>query len=200
MLVARAAERVEPERAGRTQLDLGKGSGGWLHREVSGSVVGAGRQPNHHARDARHQDQADHRRDQAVANSKRDAALGLRRECPQDARHLARSAPSTGGLDRKHVLEVGDQLRIVRVAVLLDPGREGRGNLRTAHLDVGQLLAHVLHRHRHLAVALERNFAGEHLVEHDPQRVEVRLARDRLAERLLGGDVVGRAQDAAVRR
>ena len=56
----------------------------------------------------------------------------------------------------------------------------------------------MLHRDRDLVLALERDLAGEHLVEHDAQRVEVRLAGDRLAERLLGRDVVGRAEHAPV--
>ena len=42
----------------------------------------------------------------------------------------------------------------------------------------------------------EGDRAGEHLVEHDAERVEVGLAGDRLAERLLGRDVVGRAEHA----
>ena len=54
------------------------------------------------------------------------------------------------------------------------------------------------HGDRDLVLAGERNAAGQHLVEHDPQRVEVRLAGDRPPERLLGRDVVGRAQHPAV--
>ena len=38
-----------------------------------------------------------------------------------------------------------------------------------------------------LGLGLERELAGEHLVEHDAERVEVGLAGDGLAQRLLGG-------------
>jgi hypothetical protein len=58
----------------------------------------------------------------------------------------------------------------------------------------------VLHGHGDLVLALERDVAGEHLEQDDPQGVEVRLARDRVAHGLLGGDVVRRAQDPAVGR
>ena len=56
----------------------------------------------------------------------------------------------------------------------------------------------MLHRDGDLVLALERHVAGEHLEEHDAQRVEVGLAGDGAAERLLGRDVVGRAEHAAV--
>ena len=65
-------------------------------------------------------------------------------------------------------------------------------------LDVRQVLADVLHRHGDLVLAVERDVAGEHLVEHDAERVDVGLAVDVVAERLLGRDVVGRAEHAAV--
>jgi hypothetical protein len=44
----------------------------------------------------------------------------------------------------------------------------------------------VLHRHRHLVLAVERDVPDEHLVQHDAERVDVRLAVDVVAERLLG--------------
>ncbi len=65
-------------------------------------------------------------------------------------------------------------------------------------LDVGHLLAHVPHGDRHLILALERDVAHEHLVEHDPERVEIAGRADALAERLLGADVVGGAEHAPV--
>ena len=58
-------------------------------------------------------------------------------------------------------------------------------------------LAHVLHRDAHLALGLERHLAREHLVEADPERVDVGLLRHLLAQRLLGRDVVGGAEHAA---
>ena len=103
--------------------------------------------------------------------------------------------PGPRGLDGQDVLEVGDQLGVVGVAVLDvlggggvdDRGQRGR-DLRAAGLDVGQLLAHVLHRHRDLVLALERNLAGQHLVEHDPERVEVGLARSPCWPRACSGE------------
>ena len=80
--------------------------------------------------------------------------------------------------------------------VLHHGGERGRA-LRAPALDVGQGLADVLHRHRHLRVGAERDLAREHLVEHDPERVDVRLLGDLVAERLLGRHVVGRAEHAA---
>ena len=65
-------------------------------------------------------------------------------------------------------------------------------------LDVRQVLADVLHRHADLVLAVERDVPGQHLVEHDAERVDVRLAVDVVAERLLGRHVVGRAEHAAV--
>ncbi len=108
-------------------------------------------------------------------------------------RHLAGGTPGARGLDREHVLEVGDQLGVVGVAVLLalggrgvDDGGERGGHLGALGLDVGERLADVLHRDGDLVVALERDVAGQHLVQADPDRVEVGLAGHRLAERLLG--------------
>ena len=82
----------------------------------------------------------------------------------------------------------------------VDARRPARGDLGPPHLHVGQLLAHVLHRDGDLVLAVERDVAGEHLEQHDPERVEVGLAGDVVAERLLGRDVVGRAEHAAVGR
>ena len=140
-----------------------------------------------------------------VADPERNPALSARGQRPQHRRDLPGGAPRAGGLDRQHVLQVGDQLRIVGVAVLLtlgrgvvDDGGERGGHLRPLGLHVGQHLPHVLHRHGDLVLALERNLSGEHLVEHDAERVEIGLAGDVLPEGLLGGDVVGGAEHAPV--
>ena len=91
-----------------------------------------------------------------------------------------------------------------RVAVLgLLRGRalhhcgERRGDLRPAALGIRKRFAHVLHRHGHLCVRLEGRLSGEHLVEHDPERVDVGLAGDLAPERLFGRHVVRRAEHAA---
>ncbi len=133
--------------------------------------------------------------------------LGALGERSQHRRGLSRRPAGARGLDREHVLEVGDQLEIVGVPPVevlgggaVEHGRQRGRDLRTQSLHVGQRLADVLHRHGDLVLALERDLAGEHLEQHDAQRVEVGLAGDLVAERLLGGDVVGRAQHAAVGR
>jgi hypothetical protein len=51
-----------------------------------------------------------------------------------------------------------------------------------------------------MARRAERNLAGQRLIQHDAERIEVRLAADGVPERLLGGDVVGRAEHAPADR
>ena len=110
-----------------------------------------------------------------------------------------------GRLDGQHVLEIGNQRGRVEVAALqvlgggaVDHGGQRRRDLGPQPLHVGQLLAHVAHRDGDLALPAEGDVAGEHLEERDAQRVDVRLAGDDVAQRLLGGDVVGRAENAPV--
>jgi hypothetical protein len=58
----------------------------------------------------------------------------------------------------------------------------------------------VLHRHADRAVGIEGDLAGEHLVEHHAQGVEVALGADPIPHGLLGGHVLRRAEhEAAVR-
>ncbi len=136
----------------------------------------------------------------------RNPSLRLGGQRAQHGGDLAGGAARPGRLDRERVLEVGDQLGIVGVAVLLalggggvDDRGEGGRDLGTPGLNVGKLFADVLHRHRHLVLALERDLPGQHLVEDDPEGIEVRLPGDGLPERLLGRDVVGRPQHPAIR-
>jgi hypothetical protein len=126
---------------------------------------------------------------------------------PQHRGRLARGGAGAGGLERERVLEVGDHRGGVGVAVgqvLLRHAVEHRGerggHLRAHLLDVRHVLAHVLHRHGDLVLAVEGNVAGEHLEEDDAERVDVRLPVDVVAQRLLGRHVVRRAEHAAVRR
>ena len=58
-------------------------------------------------------------------------------------------------------------------------------------------LREVLHRDLDRRLAVERHRAGEQLVEQDPGRVEVGALVDRRAARLLGGEVLGGADDRA---
>ena len=142
-----------------------------------------------------------------MAHAQRQAPARARRKRADDRRGLAGGLARARGLDGQHVLEVGDQLAVGAVAAAevlgrgaVDDGRQRAGDLGPAQLDVGQLLAHVLHRHRDLVLAVEGDVAREHLEEDDAERVEVALGVDVLAQGLLGRDVVGRAQHAAVGR
>ena len=52
----------------------------------------------------------------------------------------------------------------------------------------------VLHRDRHRGVTVEGRAPGQHLIEDDPQRVDIRRRRNDLALRLFGGIVLHRAK------
>jgi len=62
--------------------------------------------------------------------------------------------------------------------------RERRNGRRDVHAEQGDL-----------AVVIERALAGEHLVGHHAERIDVRAGGDVLAERLLGRHVFGRSVD-----
>ena len=127
------------------------------------------------------------------AQAQRDAGARGAGQRAQDLRRLAGRLAGACALDGEDVLEIGDQVVGRHVApgevlgrhAIEDRGQRG-GDLGPAVLQVGQLLADVLHRHRDLVLAVEGHVAGEHLVEDDAERVEVGLAGDRVAERLLG--------------
>ena len=122
----------------------------------------------------------------------------------QHAGDLAGRLAGARGLDREHLLEVGDHRW----------RRRGSGRARslaTARSTTEAVAAETSGRSRctsgtcsrtwRMATATgvsprEGDLAGEHLVEHDAERVEVGLPGDGLPERLLGGDVVGRAEHA----
>ena len=86
----------------------------------------------------------------------------------------------------------GSLARQVSTIVSSAGGRSGRrcdgGDHRLADVEV---------RDRHRAVAGERHDAGEHLVEHDAERVDVGAGVDREALRLLGREVGGGPHDRA---
>ena len=141
----------------------------------------------------------------AQPQPQREPAARVGRQRAQDRGRLAGRGAGARGLGGERVLEVGLDRRGVGVAqgeVLLghpvEHGGQPGGHLGAHGLHVGQVLAHVLHRDRDLVLAVERDVAGEHLEEHDAERVDVGLAVDVVAERLLGRDVVGRAEHAAV--
>ncbi len=59
---------------------------------------------------------------------------------------------------------------------------------------------HVLRDDRERVVTVERQSAGDQLVEHDAERIEIGAAVDRLTERLLGREVRGGADDETLVR
>jgi hypothetical protein len=152
------------------------------------------------------EERGDDREDgEAAAHPQRQAALGALGERGDHRGGLARRPARAGGLGGERILEVDLERARVGVAVLevlvghaVEDRREPRGDLRPAHLHVGQVLAHVLHRHRDLVLAVEGDVAGEHLEQHDAEGVDVGLAVDVVAQRLLGRHVVRGAEHAPV--
>ena len=71
-------------------------------------------------------------------------------------------------------------------------GQAGAQRTHVGHAFVGDLVHQPGHR-----LALVRQPAGEQLVDHRPQRVEIGAAVDRLAGQLLGRHVAGRAEHQA---
>ena len=140
----------------------------------------------------------------ATESRARRGELALRRrDGLEDARRLAGGRARARGLDLERGLEVVHHLldRLVALGGVLrgrplDHQRDRRRDLRAAPLHVGQLLVDVLHRDPDLAVGVERDVAGQHLVEDDPERVDVGARVGALPHRLLGRDVVGRAEHA----
>ena len=159
--------------------------------------------------DAERRGGGDHRHDrddrQPAAHPQRQPAAGAVGQRAQHGGRLAGRAARAVELARERLLEVGLQAQRVRVALAqvlvrhpVEDRRQARGDLGAALGDVGQVLADVLHRHGDLVLAVEGDVAREHLVEHDAERVDVRLAVDVVAERLLGRDVVRGAEHAAL--
>ena len=114
--------------------------------------------------------------------------LGVARDGPA----AAHSAELVGHLARRAVPErriLGerphhDLLEPLRHEPVLLPDRRRR-------------VGHLLHRDLDRGVAGERQLAGQHLVEHDPHRVEVGLRPDVEPARLLGREVLRGAHDRA---
>ena len=191
-LVDRAPQGVEALRAALAQSHRLQALLWRLRRRRAGAVVGTGREPRDPASDQHHREHQREDCEHPMADSEWNPPLGAGRQRPQHRGDLSGGAARARRLDRQHVLEVGDQLRVVGVPVFQSLGRgavyhrgQRRGHLRPHSLDVGQLLANVLHGHGHLALALERHLPGQHLVQHDPERVQIRLTGHVLAERLL---------------
>ena len=65
-----------------------------------------------------------------------------------------------------------------------------RGNFRDKRAQRLRLLLKVLSCDAHRRIAVERNPSREHLIEHNTERVDIRLRRDNCAARLFGGEVM----------
>jgi hypothetical protein len=98
--------------------------------------------------------------------------------------HLARGLVAVGGVLREGAQN--DEVELVRH--LADPRRA----LCRRRLGYG---VQVLHRDLERRLARERHLPRQHLVEHDPDGVEVGGGVHRLALRLLGREVLRRADD-----
>ncbi len=143
-----------------------------------------------------------------VPVARRDRVLRVdarRRGRCADGRHRAdhRRLRRRAGIDRG-VLERRDELVGVGVArdgVLLErlqhDGLERRRDRGVVDARRHRRLADLLERDRDGAVALERHAPGEHLVEDDPDRVQVGLGADGVALGLLGREVLRRPHDRA---
>ena len=122
------------------------------------------------------------------------------------------SSSSTRGRDRHGRLGVAGQralerldervgVRVALVGVLAQraqhDGVERRRHRGVALRRRDRRLGDLLERDRHRRLGVERQRAGEQLVEHDPDRVEVGARVDRVALRLLGREVLRRAHDRA---
>ncbi len=147
----------------------------------------------------------------ASSSDRRPGPAARRRQLPlrrrhgvEDARRLAGGRAGPRRLDLERGLEIVDHLADVLVALrrvlggrALDDQRHRGRDLGPAALDVGEILVDVFHRHPDLAVGVERDLADQHLVEDDAEAVDVGARVGGVAHRLLGGDVVGGAEDAA---
>ena len=117
----------------------------------------------------------------------------------------ASRSSTTGRVGRAAgLLERGDELLGALVAarrVLLQRTQHDRlQRRRDPRLELARRhrrLVDLLDRDRDRRLAVERDLAGQQLVEHDPGRVQVGAAVDRVALGLLGREVLDRADDRA---
>ncbi len=123
-----------------------------------------------------------------------------RRRC-DDLRGNGRLAPGEIGVHGLlHVVGRGKAVVRVFLQRAHDDGVELRVYLR---VDLGRRdgrVVNLLHRHRHHVRAVEGQLAGGRLVHDDAQRVEVAGRAELFALRLLGADVVRRAEHRGIVR
>ncbi len=197
------ALRVVVARGVAGEPDLGQAAR-LLHDRAAGALLGPGGEEDGARREQGEHQQREGQDAPGPSQADRGEVGGVAGERLEHGRGLTGGLAGARRLDREHLLEVVHHLADVLVAVLgllrrgpLHDRRQRGRDLRAAALHVGKRLAHVLHRDGHLRVGLEGRLAGEHLVQDDAERVDVRLARDLVAQRLLGRHVVGRAQHAS---
>jgi hypothetical protein len=127
----------------------------------------------------------------------------LRGECGIDAGERARAlgrvgtgGQLAGGLEREdELVRVLKAPRRVLLHRLQHDRLELRGNRLVECPWRHRFLGDLLERDRDRRVGLERDAAGQQLVEQDPDRVEVARRRDRMPLRLLGRQVLRGADD-----
>ncbi len=108
---------------------------------------------------------------------------------PISARHW-RSSHANSSIER----EAAQRVLLERA---LDGGDEPQRDVGALLGQVRRRLVHVLHRNGDEVLARERHLGGQQLVEDDAERVHVGRGRDRLTARLLGREVVARAEHRA---
>ena len=125
----------------------------------------------------------------AAARGRRARRDDHRRALPS-RRRAPRGRPRARARIAHRLEPVAGSFAIARWIAAVEP----RAARRAAARDARRRLVHVPHRDRDEVVALERRLARQQLVEHDAERVDVRQRVDLLAARLLGRDVVARAE------
>ena len=124
--------------------------------------------------------------------------LGRRHGPARDHRRLLRGRVQAGELRLELIAELTHRLEPVGGVLRhrpLDRHRHARRHVRPALEEVRRRLVDVLERDRDEVLARERHAAGEELVEDDAEGVDVAERVDLLAARLLGRDVLARADD-----
>jgi len=153
----------------------------------------------HTRRDLRGRPPLGHRARDCRSNGFPEALGNQRRNLPQPRLAVGRKRRRFSVEDLIDPRDVLGRVRDSVFPVLLEPfsyqrfdalwhARTGCDLAERRHLSRG-----VHAQERHHLFCLERRHTADHLVQHDRQRIDVRTRIDRLAERLLGRDIGGRA-------
>ena len=141
-----------------------------------------------------------HRRRARRRSARRTAARRRRAAAPATPAAAAMAAAAAGSFCQTRSASANAPASGKRLA-----GSRSRARITIADRPLGtgherrrrRVLVQPLERHAGRGVALERAPAGQHLVQHDAQRVDVGLAGHLVAARLLGAEVVDRSQRGA---